>query len=292
MAANLAILTGIWDSLLNHLPDILKAASSNVLGLLALIVVALAVIAAVALSGFKKFEKLAGYSKLAAFFGAVAFMMFVGVLFWIASPHESPKPQPSADSSLKPRVIAGRIVDQSNDQGVPRLTVLLEGVSAPAPRSETDSQGNFRFSPLQIGDIGALLLSLESTDYEPRSQYLPPSENIENLRIFVRKAGAKAARQSASSATPPRTHVAGKVIDGATHSPIPDAMVELRGYSSPAPEEHTDSRGNFVFDVALARPASVRILVSRPGYQPYDQILSPGEDWKDLDIRLSAVASK
>jgi hypothetical protein len=278
MTVNVAMLAegGIWEALINHLSEILKAASSSVWGVLALIVVAFAVIGALVLSSFGK------SAKLAVFFGCGALLMFVLVFLRTASSWpDGPKPRPQQ------QVIAGRIVDASTDQGIPRITVLLEGAASPPPHDETDAYGNFNFSGLAVSDVSALRLSLTTTEYDPTSWRLSPADPLGSLRISVRKV-ASAVRGTAPVAPPGVRRIAGKVIDGATKSPIAQAKVELRGLVSPAPEKNTDTRGNFVFDIpgSQDKSATPHLFVSVPGYSTFDCLLSPGENWKDLDIRL------
>ena len=293
MLLSTPILADILEALVNHLADILKAASANVLGLLALIVVAFAVIAGIGLSRYGRSPR------LAVFFGLGAIGMFLIVALRTASSWpDSAKRSPEATPRAPAVVIAGRILDASNEQGIPGLTVLLEGAASPGPHDDTDGVGNFHFGPLSTTDISALRLSLETTEYEPKSWRLSPADTISSLRILVRKTrsskGATAARRSGSGVRQTTTRVAGKVLDAGTRSPLQGATVVVRGFVSPAPETPTDSSGNFLFDIPQSdeKPVTPHVFVNAPGYETLDLRLSPGQAWSDLDIRLKSSATR
>ena len=81
---------------------------------------------------------------------------------------------------------------------------------------------------------------------------------------------------------PENTPIAGMVIDQGTRLGVPQASITVVG----RPEQYrTEDNGNFSFAIWADKSSVVRLLISKPGYQPLEQTVRLPADSLTLSLK-------
>jgi Carboxypeptidase regulatory-like domain len=273
-----------WDEFFKQLPTILEKSSQTPLGIAALAIIALAVLAVVF------FPSSPSRVKVGVFVGILAFCTFVtnAVLVYASGGHgNSGTHRPTVVKNGSRLIIAGRVLDVDG-RGIRGATVTLEGADTAAAHDDTDQFGAFRF-PEVAGDPDNMRITVEAAGYRSSDLRLSSADHLAGLRITLDSIRARI--PSPVKADRPNTTVSGAVFDTMDRSPIVGATVTLRGITSQIPPAFTDGKGAFRFDVPqIPASGNLRIFVEAPGYEGVDQIVSANSNLSNIDIRLKARA--
>jgi hypothetical protein len=238
-----------------YLPNIIQAASQSVLGIVALIVVTMGMVA------YGLFRKSSGQKKLVALLMTLSGLILFGIVVY----RQEAKPA---------QVLFGQINDARTGKPIANAKVSMEG-GGPSIVAYSDSDGEFTITPDKtFTNTASIRVQASGFNGVERLISLPTGTRID-FRLDPREGGGEAG-----------LIVAGRVIDSKTKLGIGQARISVAG-SAGSDTYITEDNGNFRFTVKPdSESGRLRVQVVKEGYEVFDSTLAPPvEDWMIL-LRL------